>query len=59
MTDQERQNATRTARQLQAEIERLQSIIEGTQADLHSTLDKTAIYWRLNAALAKYAKDFP
>lgn len=60
MTNQELQVSTRTQRQLEAEVERLQSIIECVQADLHAKdTDKTAVYWRLHERLVKYAKDFP
>ena len=44
----------------ETEVERLQSIIEGVQADLQSKEhDKTSVYWRLHERLVKYAKDFP
>ena len=36
MTNQELQASTKTQRQLEAEVERLQSIIECVQADLHA-----------------------
>lgn len=49
-----------TSRKLGQERDRLQSIFEATMADLHDPQhDKTSVFWRMNAALAQYAKEFP